>query len=136
MSLHDDYPDDFIELWNLYPKIPTGRSKKRPSYLAFRSAKNALRFTPDDIAFIARNIQERLIQCETWQPGNKYGAPMFATYMNQRLWTEPYESKSRKTAHSALYGEFEQTPPKGPPTPEERRRAREALMATGLLTRH
>jgi len=126
--LNDDYPDDFLKLWSVYPKIPTGRSKKRPSYLAFQRAKRVLKFDAADIEAISRDIQSRLISCETWQPGNKFGAPMLATYLNQRLWNEPYEKTSRYRAPvTAAHREFE---PSGAPVQSNPEVARAALAAS------
>lgn len=91
MSLTSVYPDDFLKLWEAYPKHPVGRSKKRPSYNAFAAAKKRLSFTPDELEQIRLNIEDRKKHCETWQSGNKYGPPMMATYFNQELWNEPFK---------------------------------------------
>ena len=92
------YTDDFERLWKVYPKWPLGRSKKEPSFQAFSRAKKILQFTASDIAAIELDIIERIAKCETWQRANKYGPVMFATYMNQHLWNEPYQ-KVRGASH-------------------------------------
>ena len=96
MSLQDKYSKDFESLWSIYPRWPTGRSKKLPSFQAFKRANKALGFTQDDLSDIKADIEERLRICITWQKGDRFGPVMFATYFNQRLWNEPYEKVWRK----------------------------------------
>lgn len=100
MALVDVYPEDFEILWRVYPKWPTGRSKKMPSYKAFCAAKRLLKFTSIEIDVIRKNIETRVLNCATWQhdyrsprDGRPVGPPMFSTYMNQRLWNEVYDKK-------------------------------------------
>lgn len=89
--LERKYSEDFERLWKAYPKFPTGRSKKEPSFKAFQKAKKDLQFTAGDIDAILENIEERKRFCVTWQKGNKYGPEMFSTYFNQHRWNEPFE---------------------------------------------
>lgn len=108
MALEDRYSPEFERLWKVYPKWPTGRSKKFPSYRAFCNANKALNFTAEDLAEIELNIEQRKRDCVTWQKGNKFGPVMFATYMNQRLWNEPYEKVrgvSRGTSNVVAFDE-------------------------------
>ncbi len=91
MALTRGYPDDFERLWKAYPKWPTGRSKKEPSFKAFSNAKKILQFDQEDIEFILADIEERKRYCETWQKGNKFGPEMFSTYFNQHRWNETYQ---------------------------------------------
>ena len=119
MSLSSDYPDDFLKLWDIYPRFPVGRSKKRPSYESFVRAKKRCNFTPEDIEAIRLNIEDRKRHCTTWQTGNKYGPPMFSTYMNQELWNEPFERLRWHPSHKPL--EATEAPAwqaKGFPSPE------------------
>lgn len=96
MALQKSYPEEFERLWKAYPKWPSGRSKKEPSYKAFAKVKKELGFTPEDIEAIEANIEKRKRDCLTWQKGNKFGPVMFATFMNQHLWNEPYEQVKRR----------------------------------------
>lgn len=91
MALNREYPQDFERLWKAYPKHPTGRSKKEPSFKAFQKAKKDLQFTAQDISAIEADIEERKRFCVTWQKGNKFGPEMFSTYFNQHRWNEPFE---------------------------------------------
>lgn len=91
MALGRTYPEDFERLWRTFPKHPTGRSKKEPSFKAFQRVKRDLQFTSEDIDQIILNIEERKKYCVTWQKGNKYGPEMFSTYFNQHRWNEPFE---------------------------------------------
>ena len=94
--LQKSYPEDFERVWKEYPKWPTGRSKKEPSYKTFAKQKKILQFTGQDIDDILADIEERKHQCETWQIGNKFGPVMFGTYFNQHLWNEPYKKPTTK----------------------------------------
>ena len=104
MALSKQYPADFERLWKAYPKWPTGRSKKEPSYKAFAKAKKDLGFGEKDIEAIEADIEKRKRDCVTWQRGNPYGPVMFATYINQHLWNEPYE-RVRAPVHNGSSGE-------------------------------
>jgi len=95
MGLTAEYDEDFEKCWKVYPKWPTGRSKKQPSYVTFQKVRKQLKFTPDDVAAIVANIEARVLNCQTWQAGDKFGPPMFSTFFNQHLWNEPYEKKGR-----------------------------------------
>ena len=87
MSLLDDYPGDFEQLWKAWPTKPKGRSKKLPSYKAYAKAKKELGFTQEDLDFILRDITERSRTDAKWAEGF---VPMMATYLNQRWWNESY----------------------------------------------
>lgn len=118
MSLTSDYPEDFLKLWEAYPKHPTGRSKKRPSYEAYVRAKRRCGFTPEDLEAIRLNIEDRKRHCTTWQTGNKYGPVMFSTYMNQELWNEPFERLRSHASHRFIPPETPVWQEKGFPSPE------------------
>lgn len=98
MPLDEPYPAEFERLWSAYPKWPTGRSKKRPSFESFRRVKRALKLTDADLDQIILDIEQRIRWCVTWQKGSKFGPPMLSTYLNQRLWNEPYERVRRLPA--------------------------------------
>ena len=123
MSLHDPYTSEFLILWDLYPKHPIGRSNKKLAFTAFCNAKRALKFDQSDLDFIARDIQSRLISCDTWQPGNKYGPTSFARYFNARWWNEPFVRKGQ-SAPQRGYDVEQRDAPRAPYNPE---RAREIL---------
>lgn len=91
MALGREYPQEFEKLWKAWPKFPTGRSKKEPSFKAYQKAKKDLQFTQADLDQILENIEERKRFCVTWQKGNKFGPEMFSTYFNQHRWNEPFE---------------------------------------------
>lgn len=97
--LEREYPQEFERLWKAWPKFPTGRSKKEPSFKAFQKAKKDLQLTQEDLEVILANIEERKRYCVTWQKGNKYGPEMFATYFNQHRWNEPFERIRGAAAH-------------------------------------
>ena len=80
MALAKNYPDDFEKLWKEYPKWPTGRSIKEPSYKTYAKVKRNLKFTAGDIEEIVADIEEKRRLCTTWQKGNQYGPPMFSKY--------------------------------------------------------
>ena len=123
MSLHDSYTPEFEKLWNLYPKHPIGRSNKKLAFTAFCNAKRILKFDAGDLDFIARDIASRLIACETWQPGNKYGPTSFARYFNARLWNEPFVRKGQ----SAPQRGYDVAVPDEPRAPYNPERARAVL---------
>jgi hypothetical protein len=134
MGLHQQYGEAFEELWSVYPKWPIGRSKKKPSSDAFERARKVLKFTAADIAVIKRDIKTRVLTCMTWQPGNKFGPPMFATYCNQRLWCEPYEKKPRGWREDAKRRAEEEKPePPRVVSPEQRENALAELKRMGML---
>ena len=96
MALERKYSERFERIWAVYPKWPTGRSRKELAYKAFAAADRILRFTQDDIDQIIANIQARKKDCETWQRGNQYGPVGLQVYFNQHLWNEPYQKVSSR----------------------------------------
>jgi hypothetical protein len=109
----------FDTLWAVHP---VGNKK-----LAYDQAIK-LELSPHDMDEIGAYLKRRQKYDKRWQEGKVHH---LRTILSQRHWeAENYE---RIRTPAPQHVEFEQTPPKGPPTPEERRRAREALMATGLL---
>jgi hypothetical protein len=90
MALQRTYSDRFERIWSVYPKWPSGRSKKELAFKSFQAADRILKFDDSDIEAIRENIEERLRFCETWQRGNKFGPVGMQVYLNQHLWNEPY----------------------------------------------
>lgn len=119
MALAKKYPEDFERLWAAYPKWPPGRSKKEPSYKAFAKVKKELGFTAGDIAAIEQDIERRKRDCLHWQHGSKFGPEMFATYMNQHRWNEPYERVQRRAYDVASERRAEPEQPVRRATPEQ-----------------
>ncbi len=95
MALQRNYSPRFERIWSVYPKWPTGRSRKELAWKAFQSADKVLKFTDADIEAIVDNIRERARFCETWQSGNTYGPVGLQVYLNQHLWNEPYKKIAR-----------------------------------------
>ncbi len=107
MGLIQEYPEKFERVWRLWPRWPTGRSIKALGYKAFQQADKVLKFTDKDIDDICADVQARLLNCETWQTGNKYGPPAISKYFNQRLWGEPYIKKGSYRPTVAAHQDFQ-----------------------------
>lgn len=97
--LEDKYPEDFEQLWKVWPRKPIGRSKKAPSYKAFAAAKKALGFVQKDIDVIQADIEKRIRDDKKWELGF---VPMFSTYMNQRWWNEVYTKTRAEKSNGGL----------------------------------
>lgn len=96
MALSIQYPEDFLRLWNAWPKWPAGRSRKQEAYKKFQAAKRELKFTDQDITDLVKLIEQMKLDHERWQPGNSYGPQGLQVWINQRGWLDEYPRKKKQ----------------------------------------
>lgn len=96
MPLEESYPDEFLRLWEIYPRWKKNRQNKGKALAAYIKAKRVLKFTPEDIEFLANHIERRKQKDVKWQQGNQYGYMAFEVFMNQKRWLDDYETISDK----------------------------------------
>lgn len=104
MPLEDQYPADFLRLYEVYPKFPAGRTVKQKAYEKYKIAKRECRFNSDDIEAIRAYIIRRAETGATWQENHEYKPPGMQKFFHQRLWNQEYETvraaKKRTQSHS------------------------------------
>lgn len=92
MPLTKKYGEDFERIWHVYPKWPTGRSKKDVAHRAFEKAKKEFGFTAADIDELVELIEKAKLERESWQTGHTYGPQGLQTWLNQRAWMDGYQT--------------------------------------------
>jgi len=101
MALQEDQHPWFVELKDVYPKWPVGRTVTRLAADKFRIAMKLLEFTREDIDAIKLDIIDKTAHCASWQKGSRFGPPGLQKYFHQRLWNEGYKRTKTQHAHQS-----------------------------------